>query len=47
MRTNTPPSIRQQPGRLEHKPTKVEGGLPVPTMVVKPPPPPKQGGGKG
>ena len=31
---------------LEHKPTKVDGGLPVPSLVTRPPPPPpKQSGG--
>ena len=33
---------------LEHKPTKVDGGLPVPSLVTRPPPPPpkQSGGGK-
>lgn len=47
MRNSTPPSIPQQPGSMEHKPTKVQGGLPLPTMDVKPTPPPQQGGKKG
>lgn len=33
---------------LEHKPTKVDGGLPVPSLVTRPPPPPpkQSAGGK-
>ena len=46
MSKTTPPSIPQR-GLLEHKPTKVGGGLPVPTLVTRPQsPPPKQGDGK-
>lgn len=47
MSKNTPPSIPQR-GMLEHKPTKVDGGLPVPSLVTRPPPPPpkQSGGGK-
>jgi len=39
MATNkpTPPPTR---GVVEHKPTKVEGGIPVPTLIKTPPPPP-------
>jgi hypothetical protein len=45
MSKNTPPSIPQR-GGLEHKPTKVDGGLPVPSLVTRPPPQPsKQNGG--
>lgn len=32
-------------GVLEHKPPKVDGGIPVPTLVKRPPPPPKPSGG--
>jgi hypothetical protein len=46
MSKTTPPSIPQR-GLLEREPTKVGGGLTVPTLVTRPPsPPPKQGGGK-
>lgn len=46
MNKTTPPSIPQR-GLLEHEPTKVGGGLPVPTLVTRPPSrPPKQGDGK-
>ena len=47
MSKNTPPSIPQR-GGLEHRPAKVDGGLPVPSLVTRPPPPPPKpsGGGK-
>lgn len=46
MSKTTPPSIPQR-GLLKHEPTKVGGGLPVPTLVTRPPsPPPKQGDGR-
>jgi len=47
MSKNTlPPAL--QPGMLEHRPTKVDGGLPAPTLIkTPPPPPPKQSGGDG
>lgn len=45
MRKNALPPVPQR-GGLEHKPNKVDGGLPVPTLVKPPPPPPtKQGDG--
>jgi hypothetical protein len=43
-KNNTPPAVPQR-GIVEHKPTKVDGGLPVPSLVTRPsPPPPKQSG---
>lgn len=45
MSKNTPPPVPQRV-TLENKPTKVDGGLPVPTLVKPPPAPPKQGSGK-
>ena len=46
MSNNTRLSIPQR-GMLEHKPTKVDGGLPVPSLVTRPPPPPPKQSGKG
>lgn len=40
-------SLALQRGMLEHRPTKVDGGLPAPTLIKTPPPPPppRQSGG--
>jgi hypothetical protein len=46
MSANVPPALPPRQGGLEHKPTKVDGGLPVPTLIKVPPPPPKSSGGK-
>jgi hypothetical protein len=47
MSRNKTPSLPPQRGMLEHKPTKVDGGLPAPSLVKRPPPPPKQSDGGG
>lgn len=45
MSMNKPPPLPPEQGWLEHRPTKVDGGVPVPTLVKRPLPPPKPGGG--
>ena len=44
MSGNVPPSLPLRQGGLEHKPTKIDGGIPVPTLIKVPPPPPKPSG---